>query len=212
MKKSISKVLVAMCVCMLSWGEAKAQFSLESLGQILNSSTVSQVVSAVVGTNETIQIADLAGTWAYSAPACRFESEDLLKSAGGEVAASALEKKLATYYTKAGITSSRVSVTFADSTFTLKYNKTDLNASFTRDEESGRYVVTFSALKGTIPILTIDAVFVQNGNTLEMLFDVKNFVQVLATVANKIQISSLNSIVSLLDGYNGILLGFELSR
>ncbi len=201
-----------MCVCMLSWGEAKAQFSLGDLGEILNSSTVSEVVNAVIGTQDNLKVSDLAGKWTYSAPACKFESADMLKAAGGEVAASTLEKKLMTYYTKAGITSSRVSITFADSTFAMKYGKATLEGSLTRDEESGLFVVTFSALKGAIPVLVIDAAITKHDNTMEMLFDVKRFVQVLSTVATKSQNQTLNSIVSLLEGYDGILMGFEMKR
>ncbi len=212
MKKSICKMLVAVCVCMLSWGEAKAQFSLESLGNLLNSSSVEEVVNAVVGTDKTFDIKDLEGKWTYSSPACKFESTDLLKAAGGEVAAAALEKKLATYYTKAGITPSRVSMTFADTTFAMKYGKATLEGSLSHDEESGLYVVTFSALKGAVPVLIIDAAITKNGDTMEMLFDVERFVQVLATVASKSQNKTLNSIVGMLEGYDGILMGFELKR
>ena len=66
----------------------KAQLSLGGLGDILNSSTVNKVVSAIAGTDASLTVADLAGTWKYSAPACKFESSDFLKSAGGEVVAA----------------------------------------------------------------------------------------------------------------------------
>ena len=105
----------------------KAQLSLGGLGDILNSSTVNKVVSAIAGTDASLTVADLAGTWKYSAPACKFESSDFLKSAGGEVVAASLKTKLATYYTKAGITPSRVSFAFADTTFVMKYGNAKLN-------------------------------------------------------------------------------------
>lgn len=72
----------AACVCFTS---VKAQLSLGGLGDILNSSTVNKVVSAIAGTDVSLTVADLAGTWKYSAPACKPESADFLKSAGGEV-------------------------------------------------------------------------------------------------------------------------------
>ncbi len=215
MKKSMCKALIAVCVCMLSCGVAKAQFSLGSLGNILNSSTVDKVVdvvSGVAGIENSPNIADLEGTWTYASPACKFESNDLLKSAGGEVIASTLETKLATYYTKAGITPSRVSITFVDSTFTLKYGKMSLGGSLAKDEESGKFVVTFSALKGAIPVIVVDAVINKINNNLEMLFDVERFVQILTTAASKTQNQTLNSVVNLLNGYEGVLMGFKMTR
>ena len=198
MKKWVCRLSIVCCLC-LFFTSVKAQLSLGGLGDILNSSTVNKVVSAIAGTDASLTVADLAGTWKYSAPACKFESSDFLKSAGGEVVAASLKTKLATYYTKAGITPSRVSFAFADTTFVMK-------------EESGRFVVTFTAVGGYIPIMVMDAVINKNGNTLEMLFDVDRFVKVLTTIASKSQSSTLKSVGGLLDEYEGVLMGFELVK
>ena len=149
-------------------GVANAQLS---LGDIFNSSTVNKVVNTIAGNESSLTVADLAGTWRYSAPACKFESDDLLKSAGGEVVASSLKSKLATYYQKAGITSSRVSFSFADSTLVMNYGSAKLNGNIVKDDESGKFVVTFTVVGGYIPLLVIDADITKTGNTLEMLFD-----------------------------------------
>jgi len=142
MKKWVCRLSIVCCLC-LFFTSVKAQLSLGGLGDILNSSTVNKVVSAIAGTDASLTVADLAGTWKYSAPACKFESSDFLKSAGGEVVAASLKTKLATYYTKAGITPSRVSFAFADTTFVMKYGNAKLNGHIVKDEESGRFVVTF---------------------------------------------------------------------
>ena len=202
MKKWVCRLSIVCCLC-LFFTSVKAQLSLGGLGDILNSSTVNKVVSAIAGTDASLTVADLAGTWKYSAPACKFESSDFLKSAGGEVVAASLKTKLATYYTKAGITPSRVSFVFADTTFVMKYGNAKLNGHIVKDEESGRFVVTFTA---------VDAVINKNGNTLEMLFDVDRFVKVLTTIASKSQSSTLKSVGGLLDEYEGVLMGFELVK
>ena len=204
MKKWVCRLSIVCCLC-LFFTSVKAQLSLGGLGDILNSSTVNKVVSAIAGTDASLTVADLAGTWKYSAPACKFESSDFLKSAGGEVVAASLKTKLATYYTKAGITPSRVSFAFADTT-------AKLNGHIVKDEESGRFVVTFTAVGGYIPIMVMDAVINKNGNTLEMLFDVDRFVKVLTTIASKSQSSTLKSVGGLLDEYEGVLMGFELVK
>ena len=211
MKKWECRLSIVCCLC-LFFTSVKAQLSLGGLGDILNSSTVNKVVSAIAGTDASLTVADLAGTWKYSAPACKFESSDFLKSAGGEVVAASLKTKLATYYTKAGITPSRVSFAFADTTFVMKYGNAKLNGHIVKDEESGRFVVTFTAVGGYIPIMVMDAVINKNGNTLEMLFDVDRFVKVLTTIASKSQSSTLKSVGGLLDEYEGVLMGFELVK
>lgn len=56
-------------------------------------SILSGVVSAV--TNKvTGESSSLTGTWAYSGPDCKFESDNLLAKAGGEVAAKKVEEKM----------------------------------------------------------------------------------------------------------------------
>ena len=90
MKKWVCRLSIVCCLC-LFFTSVKAQLSLGGFGDILNSSTVNKVVSAIVGTDASLTVADLAGTWKYSAPACKFESSDFLKSAGGEVVAASLQ-------------------------------------------------------------------------------------------------------------------------
>ncbi len=196
--------VLALCSLFLFGSAAQAQLS---LGDLFNSSTVNKVVSAITNNDANLTVADLAGTWRYSAPACKFESDDLLKSAGGEVVASTLKSKLATYYEKAGM----VSFTFADTTMVMNYGSAKLEGYLVKDEPSGKFVVTFT-LVGRIPVMVMDATITKSGNTMEMLFDVEKLVNVLTTIASKTQSSTLQSISSLLDGYDGVLMGFELTK
>ena len=154
----------------------------------------------------------MAGTWRYSAPACKFESDDLLKSAGGEVVASSLKDKLATYYEKAGITSSRVSFSFADTTMVMNYGSAKLNGYIVKDEPSGKFVVTFTLVGGHIPVMVMDADITKSGNTMEILFNVDKLVDVLVSIASKTQSSTLQTISNLLSEYDGVLMGFELTK
>lgn len=201
--------ILALCGLCLFGGSARAQFS---LGDLLNSSTVDKVVGALTNKDASLTVADLAGTWRYSAPGCKFESDDLLKSAGGEVVASSLKSKLATYYEKAGITSSRVSFSFADSTMVMTYGSAKLNGYVVKDEPSGKFVVTFTLIGGHIPVMVMDADITKSGNTMEILFDVEKLINVMVTIASKTQSSTLQSIGNLLSSYDGVLMGFELTK
>ena len=66
MKKWVCRLSIVCCLC-LFFTSVKAQLSLGGLGDILNSSTVNKVVSAIAGTDASLTVADLAGTWKYSA-------------------------------------------------------------------------------------------------------------------------------------------------
>ena len=193
--------ILALCGLCLFGSSAHAQFS---LGDLFNSSTVEKVVSTITNKETTLTVADLAGTWHYSAPACKFESDDLLKSAGGEVVASSLKSKLATYYEKAGITSSRVSFSFADTTMVMTYGSAKLNGYVVKDEPSGKFVVTFTLIGGHIPVMVMDADITKSGNTMEILFDVEKLVNVMTTIASKTQSSTLQTISNLLSEYDGV--------
>lgn len=201
--------ILVLCGLCLFGSSAHAQFS---LGDLFNSSTVDKVVGALTNKDATLTVADLAGTWRYSAPACKFESDDLLKSAGGEVVASSLKSKLATYYEKAGITSSRVSFSFADTTMVMTYGSAKLNGYVVKDEPSGKFVVTFTLVGGHIPVMVMDAEITKSGNTMEILFDVEKLVNVMTTIASKTQSSTLQTISNLLSEYDGVLMGFELTK
>lgn len=201
-------ILAFLGLCLFG-SSAHAQFS---LGDLFNSSTVDKVVGALTNKDATLTVADLAGTWRYSAPACKFESDDLLKSAGGEVVASTLKDKLATYYEKAGITSSRVSFSFADTTMVLNYGSAKLNGYIVKDEPSGKFVVTFTLVGGYIPVMVMDADITKSGNTMEILFNVEKLVDVMTTIASKTQSSTLQTISNLLSEYDGVLMGFELTK
>ena len=54
----------------------------QSIKDLFNKDNISKVVNAVTGHTETV---DMTGTWRYTGSAIEFESENLLKKAGGTV-------------------------------------------------------------------------------------------------------------------------------
>ena len=81
----------------------------QSIKDLFNKDNISKVVNAVTGHTETV---DMTGTWRYTGSAIEFESENLLKKAGGTVAASAAEQKLDEQLAKVGIKEGQLSFTF----------------------------------------------------------------------------------------------------
>ena len=82
MKKSVlwrSVLVLALCIAGTANGMA------QDLKSILSG------VANAVANKVTGESASLTGTWAYVGPDCKFESDNLLAKAGGEVAAKQVE-------------------------------------------------------------------------------------------------------------------------
>src|SRR5574344_2385598 len=130
MKRNLCKVIVMGIVLMTSLS-ASAQINLGNLakgiGQVLGND-----LSSVISGKNNVTKETLAGTWTYAEPAVSFESSNLLKQAGGEIVASTIEKKLATQFSKVGITPGNFMITFGeDGTFsTVKNGNTTTSGTY----------------------------------------------------------------------------------
>lgn len=160
--------------------------------------------------SSSLTIEKLVGTWKYSGPAVSFKSDNLLLKAGGAAAATQVESKLEPYYRTAGLTSLVLTVA-EDSTFTFKARLITLTGTMSRDSESGNFIFTFKALK-SINVGSMESYIVMNGNKMELTFDVSKLL-VLVEKAGKISgNSTIKSVSTLLNQYDGMTAGFELER
>jgi hypothetical protein len=118
MKKSMLKSL-AMGFMLLTSVSASAQINLGNLGKVVSSAIGGSDLTSILTGKNNVTVETLTGTWSYQEPAVIFESSNLLKQAGGKVAASVIEKKLATQFAKVGITPGKFMVAFTqDGKFT----------------------------------------------------------------------------------------------
>lgn len=160
--------------------------------------------------SSSLTIEKLVGTWKYSGPAVSFKSDNLLLKAGGAAAATQVESKLEPYYRTAGLTSLVLTVA-EDSTFTFKARLITLSGTMSRDGESGNFIFTFKALK-SINVGSMESYIVMNGNKMSLTFDVSKLL-VLIEKAGKISgNSTIKSVSTLLNQYDGMTAGFELER
>lgn len=154
---------------------------------------------------------DLVGNWRYSAPAVTFKSDNLLQKAGGSAASGVIVEKIAPYYEKAGITS--LTATFnQDRTFELKVKKITLTGTYALagDEANGDFVFTFKAVK-KLPLGKMNAHVDKVGSKITLTFDASKLIKLVNTVAQVSGQSSLQSAAKLLNSYDGLNCGFELS-
>ena len=109
MKKSVlwrSVLVLALCIVGTANGMA------QDLKSILSG------VANAVANKVTGESASLTGTWAYVGPDCKFESDNLLAKAGGEVAAKQVEDKMSGVLEKLGFKEGTTYTFNADSTYT----------------------------------------------------------------------------------------------
>ncbi len=173
------------------------------------SNVVSGVAKAVTGDNTSAT--SLVGTWKYTAPDCKFESDNLLAKAGGEIASKKVEASMTKACNKIGLKGSTCSFTFnEDGTYTQTINKRTINGTYTFNETDKTITLTT-----TIGFSATAEVSV-SGSTMSLLFKADKLLSLLKTTAGVISQKSTNSAISTLaslsDQYNGLRLGFELTK
>ncbi len=205
MKKIIGYVLI--CVCAMGVNRLHAQFS---LGNLINKDAVENLAGTLLQQSD-LSVADLAGTWKYNAPACEFQSDDLLKKAGGSLVSNQIEEKLAGIYSKVGLTADQFSYTFAaDSSFTCQLKDRLISGTVSKEEDSEQFILHYNAVEGLLNIGSVK-VFIQKGeNTLSIMYEADKLLKILSAIGSATQNTTLNTIGQIAEGYDGLLVGYEL--
>lgn len=158
-----------------------------------------------------VKYSNLVGNWDYSGPAVGFQSDNLLKKAGGAAAATALEKKIEPYYAKAGLTSVKIKFN-EDSTFTMTLKKIKLSGTIIKGTEKNSYIFKFKGL-GKLNLGNLTGYVVMEGNKIiSLTFDATKLITLVDKVASVSGVSSLKTAATLLKSYDGCTLGFKLTK
>lgn len=160
-------------------------------------------------TSATFSQADLcAHTWKYSKPGCAFTSENLLAKAGGEIAASKIEEDLSKYYSKFGFSKSNTYFTFkTDGTFAAKIDGKSWNGTYTFDEKTHAI-----QLKGLL--LSASGFATRTANGISLLFEQKKLLTLVKTLSklNLTGSTTMSAVSSIVDNYDGVRIGFEMTK
>ena len=163
------------------------------------------ILNNVIGSG-TFKQADLCHTWKYSKPGCAFTSENLLAKAGGEIAASKVENKLEGYYKKFGFSSSNTYFTFnTDGTFSAKIDGKAWNGTYTFDEKTHAI-----QLKGLL--LSASGYATKTTNGISLLFDQKKLLNLIKALSAFKGSSTLSAVGSIANNYDGMRVGFEMTK
>lgn len=168
-------------------------------------SIINGILNNVIGSG-TFKQADLCHTWKYSKPGCAFTSENLLAKAGGEIAASKVENKLEGYYKKFGFSSSNTYFTFnTDGTFSAKIDGKSWNGTYTFDEKTHAI-----QLKGLL--LSASGYATKTTNGISLLFDQKKLFNLIKALSAFKGSSTLSAVGSIANNYDGMRVGFEMTK
>lgn len=205
----MKKVICCMFLfaCAFCANRVHAQFS---LGNLLNKDAVEDLAGKLLQQSD-LTVADLVGTWKYSAPACEFQSDDLLKKAGGSLVANQIEEKLTGVYSKIGLAADQFSYTFgADSTFTCQLKDRVISGTVSKEEDSEQFVLHYQAVEGLLNIGSVKVFIRKSENTLSIMYEADKLLTVLTAIGSASQNTTLNTIGQLAEGYDGLLVGYEL--
>ena len=170
------------------------------------SSIINGILNNVIGSG-TFSKQDLcAHTWKYSKPGCAFTSENLLAQAGGEIAANKVEEKLSEYYSKFGFSSSNTYFTFkTDGTFAAKIDGKSWQGNYTFDEKT--HAIQMKGL-----ILSMSGYATKTANGISLLFDQKKLLNLIKTIGSLKGSSTLSAIGTIANNYDGMRVGFEMTK
>lgn len=127
-----------------------------------------------------------------------------MAKAGGEVAATEVEQKLAAQYKKIGFNSQNTYLTFnQDGTFSAKIDGKPWNGQYTFDERTQS--INFSGF-----LLNLKGYVKREANGISVLFESRKVLSLLQTISAMSGNSTLSTIGDISKNYDGVRIGFDM--
>lgn len=166
------------------------------------------IIGGLLGSSD-VTIDQLVGTWKYERPAVAFQSDNVLKKAGGMAAAQAIEDKILPYYKMLGITDLKFTVD-ADGNFTFSVKNIPVKGTLEKGAD-GNFIFHFNAL-GKVNLGKINAVISSSTSGIDLTFDATKVMELATKILGATGNSTLKTASSLLNSYEGLNLGVGLSK
>lgn len=211
MNKSVMKFLSACIIASGTFVSASA-FDIKDLlnqaGQALENGSVTDIIEGVLSTSD-LEVKDLAGVWTSTGSAVAFQSEDLLSQAGGVAMASTIESKINPYFTKYGIVGSVITIQ-TDGSFSMTLKKTTLKGKIVKGENN-KFILSFEAF-GKNNLGNANLYIQKTSTSMDLMFDASKLKTILSSIASLSKKGLGNSLNTFLNSYNGICIGFKMSK
>ena len=214
MKKTTLVLLTLFCAFQIN-----AQLNLGSILEKVTGSSSSEESSSAISTigsilgdvvaDKDVEVSQLVGEWKYESPAVSFQSDDILKQVGGSAASSTIESELSTYYKKVGFNKLNLTID-SESNFSMKTKYATLKGTIEKGE-NGIMIFNFNAF-GSFKIASLNAYTKLSGSTLSLTFDINKLIELIKTVSNYTKMSTIQTVISIVDSYDGITMGFKLKK
>lgn len=168
-------------------------------------SALGNILVSVLGINKVSE-ANLLGTWKYANPGCAFTSDNLLAKAGGEVAAQKVKSQLQPHYQSLGINSSNTYFTFKeDKSFAAKLAGKSISGTYEYDASTG-------AIKLKTLLLSMNGYVTMSTSGINLLFESQKILSVLQTLGALSGNTTIAAVSEISKNYDGVRVGFDLSR
>ena len=176
-----------------------------TLQTIFSGGTIANAFTSVIGLDK-VTARGLVGTWNYNGPGIAFTSKDLLSKAGGEVAATKIEKEVEPYYNKVGLTAQNTYAIFdADKNYCICLDGHKFTGKYTFDEENAK--ITLKTM-----LIDINCYAKREYGGIDLLFESKVLLTVLRTITSFSSDETTRKFSDLSKNYDGIRIGFDMKK
>ena len=187
-------------------GNTKTETSSDDTTSETQSGGIVSLFKNLIGTAK-VDGSSLKGNWSYESPAVVFESENLLKKAGGSLITSTAEKTLQKYLRKIGFEEGKVSISFdGDESYTMQIGTKSINGTYTVADNE------ITLQRTGLLSQPIKANLALQGNEMQITFKADKLLEFLTKISSRTENSTLNLIGNIAGGYDGMQLGFQFKK
>ena len=187
-------------------GNIKTETSSDDTTSETQSGGIVSLFKNLIGTAK-VDGSSLKGNWSYESPAVVFESENLLKKAGGSLITSTAEKTLQKYLRKIGFEEGKVSISFdGDESYTMQIGTKSINGTYTVADNE------ITLQRTGLLSQPIKANLALQGNEMQITFKAHKLLEFLTKISSLTENSTLNLIGNIAGGYDGMQLGFQFKK
>ncbi len=236
---SMRRIFILIFVCTFAMG-ASAQWTnlFKSITDKISSSsssqtttessaveTVKNVLGNLIGNSMPVSEATLTGVWNYEGVSCVLKSEQALASIGGNVVTSNIESKLDGYLAKVGVVPGACTFTFsANDSCSFAIGGRSINGTYKLNKEDKTVAFSFYGR------LNMTAHVSYEISNMNLVFNADKMLELIKRVSSAISssadtgagalggesgvatLSTLKTISSLLQNYDGMMLGMRLKK
>lgn len=218
MKRHLILAAAAAAALLTSAADINAQ-SLKDLfnkgKELIGNENVGDAAAAIAeGLLDKILPSDICGSWEYNGPAVKFTSDNILSSAASTLVSGQIEDKLSQYLQAIGVKEGSFGYTFcSDSTFTTSFLNQSISGTYSIQESDEGAEIELRYGKNTkLDLLTMRMKIYVGTEKTQFLFNADKLLDFLGKVSSASDNTLLKSLTALTGSYDGLLLGFEVTR